>query len=465
LRYLRSHIGPDGLFRQRLETSKHAGNLNLGDTRTRAYMNILLWDVFMDAARIAEHLNLKADSRDATQTADTIRRALFDRLWDKAGGFFRDALETPSFGFEANALALAMKLVSPEQAARMASALVKNGHGKFQALASRGKFEYGFAQSGLRALFDHNWLRLLDDTWTGAAATTECMGMITRGWGDESHPDTAIADHFSAYLLGVQPTAPGFDRFLIRPLPVQEVNWAKGVVPSPHGPIVMDWVLSGNTFRLTLTVPPGTVAEVILPRGCDIRVNGAPGDLGGLKPGQYVIEARDLPAGAWNDPTLAAMVPEKVIEPVIKASSTDEGNGWELAGILKPALPSQGYRSKPHTSDRAAEWIEIDLGSETALSKIVLLPCRSTPTNNESPGFPRDFTVQFARTPGAYSTVVSFSDQPAPGPDGLTIDLYTVIGYPSARYVRLAASRLGRPSCNEPGRYRLQLRGIQLVRP
>ena len=304
--YLCARIGGNGLFVQRAETSKHACNLELGDTRTRAYMNILLWGVFTDTARIADRLGLADDAKASQEKADEIKRVIFERFWDETNGWFREALETAESGSEANALALSMRLVSQEQALRISRQLGKNAHGKFQSLASRGKFEYGFGQSGMQALLDHHWLRLLDADWTGAATTSECMNMLTRGWGDESHPDTAIATHFSAYILGVTPTAPGFSRFQVRPMPVKEVTWARGVVPTPHGPIVAGWEIAGKTFKLDLTVPRGTRADVVVPKGGTVLVNGKPGDVLGLKKGVYEIEVRDLPADAWADPTLAA---------------------------------------------------------------------------------------------------------------------------------------------------------------
>ena len=215
--YLGARLGENGLFVQRAETSKHACNLELGDVRTRSYMNILLWGVFRDTARIADRLGLADDAQASRKKADALRKAVFERFWDEANGCFREALGTPKSGSEANALALSMRFVSPDQALRIARQLGKNDHGKFQSLASRGRFEYGFGQSAMRAIFDHHWLHLLDPNWKGTATTSECMNMLTRGWGDESHPDTAIATHFSAYILGVTPTAPGFSRFQVRP--------------------------------------------------------------------------------------------------------------------------------------------------------------------------------------------------------------------------------------------------------
>ena len=300
--YLGSRIGGNGLFVQRPETSKHACNLELGDVRTRSYMNILLWGVFRDTARIADQLGLADDAKASREKADTLKKVIFEKFWDETNGYFREALETPKSGPEANALALSMRLVSPEQALRIAHELKKIDHGKFQSLASRGRFEYGFGQSGMQAILDHRWLQLLDPNWKGAATTSECMTMMTLGWYDESHPDTAIAMHFSAYILGVTPTAPGFSRFQVRPTPVREVTWAKGVVPTPHGPITAAWENAGKIFKLDFTVPQSTQADVVLPKGGTVLVNGKPGDLQGLKTGAYAIEVRDLPPGAWADP-------------------------------------------------------------------------------------------------------------------------------------------------------------------
>jgi len=80
-------------------------------------------------------------------------------------------------------------------------------------------------------------------------------------------------------------------------------------------------------------------------------------------------------------------------------------------------------------------------------------------------GFPRDFTVQVATKPGAFETVATLTDCAIPDEDGLSVDLYTVIGYPNVRYVRLVATRLGQPGIGEPGAFRLQLSRLRLLRP
>jgi len=42
------------------------------------------------------------------------------------------------------------------------------------------------------------------------------------------------------YVLGIRPTAPGFRRFAVKPTP-GELAFARGVCPTPHGPIAVEW--------------------------------------------------------------------------------------------------------------------------------------------------------------------------------------------------------------------------------
>jgi len=86
-------------------------------------------------------------------------------------------------------------------------------------------------------------------------------------------------------------------------MPVKEVTWARGVVPTPHGPITAGWDNVGKIFKLNLTVPPDTRAYVVLPKGGTVLVNGKPDDVLGLTKGVYEIEVPDLSADAWADPS------------------------------------------------------------------------------------------------------------------------------------------------------------------
>lgn len=260
--YLNAHRRADGLFEQRRETSKHAAGLVFGGTSLhhRAYMNILLWKTFVDAANLAHALGHPAEAAAWAAEADRLAPVVRSAFWDAGKGCFVRSAEDRAMGFEANALALATRFATVDEAARIRPQLVRIRHGKFQALAARGKFEYGDAAGGLKAIADHDWYRLLDPSWQGAQTVTECMNLTRRGWGDESHPDTAIAGLFSSYILGIVPTEPGFRTFSVRPQPA-DLAWAEGVVPTPHGDIALRWDRLAHGLSVTLTVPPGTTAD------------------------------------------------------------------------------------------------------------------------------------------------------------------------------------------------------------
>ncbi len=266
--YLNAHRRADGLFEPRRETCKHAAGLVFGGTSLhhRAYMDLLVWKTLTDAAEIARALG--HDGQAAVWAADAARLAPVIRTsyWVAEKGCFASSLEDRAFNFTANALALAARFATADEAKRIAPQLTRTGHGKFQALAARGKFEYGDTAGALKALADHNWYALLDPAWKGAQTVTECMGLRRSGWGDESHPDTAIAGLFSAYVLGVTPTAPGFRRFAVNPQ-AADLAWAEGVVPTPHGDIALRWDrLPSGAFAVKITVPPGTEG-VFVPTG------------------------------------------------------------------------------------------------------------------------------------------------------------------------------------------------------
>ena len=246
--YLRLHCRADGLFEQRPETSKHASALDFGEASVwhRAYMNILLWKTYRDAASLADWLEEGALATDWRAAADALAPVIRTVFWDAEKGRFLGALEGDLYEGEANALALATRFCTPDEADAIRRTIVRHPHGKFQALFIRGLFEYGFADDAMAHLWEHGWKDVLAPAWQGPRLTSECMSLHTRGWGDEAHPDTAIAGILTNYILGVEPTAPGFATYNVRPQPSAGVTSASGIVPTPWGRIHISWRLDAN---------------------------------------------------------------------------------------------------------------------------------------------------------------------------------------------------------------------------
>ena len=243
--YLRRHCREDGIFEQRRETSKHASSLDFGEASVyhRSYMNILLWKTYRDAARLADWLDDKPQAEEWRKAADQLAASIRRVFWDAEKGRFLGAVEKDWYVGEANGLALAVRFCTEKEAAAVAKTLSRHEHGKFQALFVRGLYEYGYADEAVARIYEHGWDDVLEPSWKGPRLTSECMHLHTRGWGDEAHPDTAIAGILSNYILGVEPTEPGFAKYSVRPRPSKGVTSASGIVPTPWGALQVSWRL------------------------------------------------------------------------------------------------------------------------------------------------------------------------------------------------------------------------------
>lgn len=79
----------------------------------------------------------------------------------------------------------------------------------------------------------------------------------------------AVISFLHRYVAGIRPldNHPGYRRFRVEPRPGASLTWAEATHDSPYGRIESSWRIDGNDFTLTVTVPPGTTAEVVLPDG------------------------------------------------------------------------------------------------------------------------------------------------------------------------------------------------------
>ncbi|MET7791869.1 alpha-L-rhamnosidase [Streptomyces sp900116325] len=75
----------------------------------------------------------------------------------------------------------------------------------------------------------------------------------------------SVGEWMYANIAGIAPAAPGFREILVRPRPGGGVTEAEGRYDSVRGPVITRWKLDSDGFRLALTVPANTTAEVWIP--------------------------------------------------------------------------------------------------------------------------------------------------------------------------------------------------------
>ncbi|MEU4226792.1 glycoside hydrolase family 78 protein [Nonomuraea sp. NPDC026600] len=82
----------------------------------------------------------------------------------------------------------------------------------------------------------------------------------------------AVADFLHSTLAGLAPAAPGYRRIRVAPRPGAGLTHASAEHETPYGPAAVAWSRSGGNLTVTVSVPPGTTAEVSLPSGEPVEV-------------------------------------------------------------------------------------------------------------------------------------------------------------------------------------------------
>ena len=161
---------------------------------------------------------------------------------------------------------------SPYMEKYVLEALVKTGHGDYAVQRFKSRFK-NMIQDTMHSTLYEGW----EEGGFGGGSTNHAWsgGMLT-----------VIAE----YICGVRPTVPGWSEFEIRPYPV--ISECDIVIPSVKGNVKAAFKDTEYAFSMTVSIPEGTTATVVVPGGeyKEITVNGKPykGDWK-FRPGVYNI--------------------------------------------------------------------------------------------------------------------------------------------------------------------------------
>ena len=147
---------------------------------------------------------------------------------------------------------------SPYMEKYVLEALVKTRHGDYALQRFKDRFR-NMIEDPMHTTLYEGW----EEGGFGGGSTNHAWsgGMLT-----------VIAEN----ICGVRPTVPGWSEFEIRPYPV--ISECDIVIPSVKGNVRSAYKDTDNAFTMTVTVPEGTTASVVLPgEGYkEITVNGKP---------------------------------------------------------------------------------------------------------------------------------------------------------------------------------------------
>ena len=202
-------------------------------------------------------------------------------LFDRTKGAYRDGEGSNHTSQHASLFPLAFGLVPAEYRQAVVDAVQKRGMA-CSVYAAQYLMEGLFANdAATRALelamapTDRSWRHMVD---SGTTITWEAWDLKYKPNQDWNHAwGAAPANLLPRFILGAEPLAAGWKQARIRPQ-TGTLSFAKGRVPTPRGPITVDWE-NGSSFSMKLTLPDGMAASLDLPASQlskGVTINGKP---------------------------------------------------------------------------------------------------------------------------------------------------------------------------------------------
>ena len=227
----------------------------LADSRVRttakyhAAYNLYLVEALRNAAKLNDAFHFDAPC-DFAKCADQLAKTIDKFFWDAQKGCYRTDEQCEYTHEHIQALALFNHVVPKSKIARVLKAMKAPGtllstystlpywvHA-MQNLSPECRAEI---MPRLRATFLPAVFNGATTLWETAEAGNDFAyaGSLCHGWS------SLPSYYFRAGVLGVTPAAPGFTKFRVNPDPAG-LTHAEGEVPTPYGPIHVEWRLDKN---------------------------------------------------------------------------------------------------------------------------------------------------------------------------------------------------------------------------
>ncbi|MYW69434.1 alpha-L-rhamnosidase [Streptomyces sp. SID8379] len=270
-------------------TSGYGDYAFLNRTGRITYYNVNYVQALRDSARLARWLGHADDADRWDKRAGQVADAVNAHLWDEKAGAYLDSSTGPvRHAQDGNAIAVTSQVADAERAASALAhldATTRRPYGNafmdndtiFDGASQRvyaftsypeivARFETGRVDSALDQIRrTYGWMDRHDPGIThwegigpGGSLYEDAYTSMAHGWS------TGVLPALTHQLLGALPLSPGYATWQVRPNP-GDVDWAQGQLPTPHGPLGVEWRTSGSGLSLTVRVPGGTRGSVALP--------------------------------------------------------------------------------------------------------------------------------------------------------------------------------------------------------
>lgn len=231
-------------------------------------------------AEMARALGKASEADEYDAMAAKAHEAFQKLFFIPENGAYRDGVGTDHTSQHASLFPLAFGLV-PDAHVEAVARFVGTRGMACSVYAAQYLMESLFANGeGSRALelitapTDRSWRHMVE---SGTTISWEAWDIKYKPNQDWNHAwGAAPANLLPRFVLGAEALTPGWKHARIRPI-TGDLTFAKGKVPTPRGPIVVDWK-NGTTFEMTLVLPDGTTATLELPASAsskEVTINGS----------------------------------------------------------------------------------------------------------------------------------------------------------------------------------------------
>lgn len=328
LNLLQSYTNPDGL----IDSPPYPYWLDhaLNDRRGANFcFNGHYLGALEDFAQVLQWLD-EPDAAVYQQRAAMARQTLREKLWDSERELFADALIdgelSDQLSEHANAMAMVLRIASPEQMKAVAAQLSKKEPHDFIRRESgivmvtpamsyylhAGLCEAGYTDQSWDLLCgrfahmlepQHNGT-LWEEWWLDGSGRNGRFAPRPSGRSDAQTESAFFPGLFTRYILGIEPAQPGLREIVLHYHDSNRLLQRRGAIPTPSGLLEVSWDISPTEFKIALYTPPATTVKVDLaslgePGPDRIVVNGkavSPARVKdgflGIPPGNYTVRIR-----------------------------------------------------------------------------------------------------------------------------------------------------------------------------
>jgi hypothetical protein len=246
----------------------HPDTYPMDQTKEITGLNCLYYAALNTASRLAGEVMEDSESCEKWKSDGVILGANIRKwMWSPEKKLYADSYGSSQFSQQTQVYALLYGLVNQEDIPDVTRYITEQGR----------KSEMSFAYYVVGSVFDRHPQWALDynrKNWGDQMKLASFNGGWQEGWnveewtGDIGSTSHAWCSGPTALLpqkvLGAEPLKPGWKEFRIAPHP-GDLTWARGVVPTPAGSIMINWSRDNNRISLSLEVPHGSRALIDLP--------------------------------------------------------------------------------------------------------------------------------------------------------------------------------------------------------